>query len=38
LVNYGNATGKEIWQLALDIQKKVKEMTGIYIEPEVNVF
>lgn len=38
LINYGNATGKEIWQLAMDIQKKVKEMTGIFIEPEVNVF
>mgnify|MGYP002713026131 FL=1 len=38
LVNYGNATGKEIWQLAMAIQKKVKEMTGIFIEPEVNVF
>ncbi len=38
LVNYGNATGKQIWQLAMDIQKKVKELTGIFIEPEVNVF
>ncbi len=38
LVNYGNATGKEIWQLAMEIQKKVKKMTGIFIEPEVNVF
>ncbi|MCZ4318025.1 UDP-N-acetylmuramate dehydrogenase [Aequorivita viscosa] len=38
LVNYGNATGKEIWQLAMTIQKKVKKMTGIFIEPEVNVF
>jgi len=38
LVNYGNATGKEIWQLAMEIQKKVKEMTDIFIEPEVNVF
>ncbi len=38
LVNYGNATGQEIWQLAMDIQKKVKEMTGVFIEPEVNVF
>lgn len=38
LVNYGNASGKEIWQLAMNIQKKVKEMTGVFIEPEVNVF
>ncbi len=38
LVNYGNASGKEIWQLAMNIQKKVMEMTGIFIEPEVNVF
>ncbi len=38
LVNYGNASGKEIWELALYIQKKVKAMTGIFIEPEVNVF
>ena len=38
LVNYGNATGKEIWQLAMEIQKKVRELTGINIEPEVNVF
>ena len=38
LVNYGNATGEEIWQLAMDIQKKVWEMTGISIEAEVNVF
>ncbi|QQX78140.1 MULTISPECIES: UDP-N-acetylmuramate dehydrogenase [Aequorivita] len=38
LVNYGKASGKEIWQLAMDIQKKVKELTGIFIEAEVNVF
>ncbi|WP_347374351.1 UDP-N-acetylmuramate dehydrogenase [Aequorivita sp. Q41] len=38
LVNYANATGKEIWQLAMDIQKKVKQTTGIFIEPEVNIF
>ncbi len=37
LVNYGNATGTELWELALGIQKKVKEVFGIYIEPEVNV-
>ena len=37
LVNYGNATGEEIWNLALLIQKKVKELFNINIEPEVNV-
>ncbi len=37
LVNYGSATGSEIWELALRIQKKVKEDFGIFIEPEVNV-
>ena len=37
LVNYGNATGSEIWELAVRIQKEVKEKFGIYIEPEVNV-
>ncbi len=38
LVNYGNAKGSEIWDLALAIQKEVKEKFGIFIEPEVNVF
>lgn len=38
LVNFGNASGTEIWELAIRIQKKVKEKFGIYIEPEVNVF
>ncbi|MAO08322.1 MAG: UDP-N-acetylenolpyruvoylglucosamine reductase [Alteromonas sp.] len=37
LVNYGNATGEEIWELALTIQREVKKLFGIYIEPEVNV-
>jgi UDP-N-acetylmuramate dehydrogenase len=37
LVNYGSATGKEIWQLAMDIQHSVKEKFGIHIQPEVNV-
>jgi len=37
LVNYGNATGTQLWELALTIQGKVKEMFDITIEPEVNV-
>ncbi|MES2621109.1 MAG: UDP-N-acetylmuramate dehydrogenase [Bacteroidota bacterium] len=37
LVNYGNATGKEIWELALAIKQSVKEKFGIDISPEVNV-
>ena len=38
LVNYGNATGAQIWELALKIQQKVVKDFGITIEPEVNVF
>ena len=37
LVNYGEATGAQIWELAITIQKKVNEEFGIYIEPEVNI-
>jgi UDP-N-acetylmuramate dehydrogenase len=37
LVNYGNATGNEIWNLALDIKKSVADKFGIDINPEVNV-
>lgn len=37
LVNYGDATGSEIFALALDIQRSVMDKFGIKIEPEVNV-
>lgn len=37
LVNYGGATGHEIWQLAMDIQASVQQKFGVTITPEVNV-
>lgn len=38
LVNYGNASGQEIWDLAMRIKTAVKDMFGIEINPEVNVY
>lgn len=37
LVNYGNATGEEIFRLAQNIQQTVFETFGIKIETEVNI-
>lgn len=37
IVNYGGATGEEIWQHAMAVQQSVKEQFGIVLEPEVNV-
>lgn len=37
LVNHGNATGAEIWSLAMNIQASVLGKFGIKIVPEVNV-
>lgn len=36
LVNYGGATGAEIWALALDIMEDVECKYGVRLEPEVN--
>ncbi len=37
LVNYGNATGAEIYNLALKIKESVYNHFGVHIEPEVNI-
>jgi UDP-N-acetylmuramate dehydrogenase len=37
LVNYGNATGQEIWDLAMAIKESVYVKFGIHINPEVNI-
>ena len=37
LVNYGNASGDEIYQLALAIQDSVFEKFQVKIIPEVNI-
>jgi UDP-N-acetylmuramate dehydrogenase len=37
LVNYGKATGMELYEYALKVQESVKEKLGILLEMEVNV-
>lgn len=38
IVNYGNATGNEIWQHAQNVQQTVKDTFGIALDAEVNIF
>jgi UDP-N-acetylmuramate dehydrogenase len=37
IVNYGNASGKEILELAAEIKKSVSDRFGVEIETEVNI-
>ena len=37
LVNYGNAKGQDIWDLAMKIQAEVKRIFNIELQPEVNI-
>jgi UDP-N-acetylmuramate dehydrogenase len=37
LVNHGNATGEEIWNLATEIRLSIKEKFNISLVPEVNI-
>ena len=37
LVNYGRATGSELWQLAQDVRAKVKAVCGVELEPEPGI-
>ncbi|MBS4057215.1 MAG: UDP-N-acetylmuramate dehydrogenase [Bacteroidales bacterium] len=37
LVNYGNATGTELYNYAMQVQYDIKKMFGVLLEPEVNI-
>ena len=37
IVNYGGASGQEVWDHAMHVRESVRGMFGIELEPEVNV-
>lgn len=37
LINYGGATGEELWEHALRVRESVGDTFGIWLEPEVNL-
>jgi UDP-N-acetylmuramate dehydrogenase len=37
IVNHGEATGREIWDFAQQVQSDVQDKYGILLEPEVNI-
>ena len=37
LVNRGGASGREIWELAQEVQERVRERFGVCIEPEPRI-
>ena len=37
VVNRGNATAADVWELICEVKRRVKEMTGVELEPEVKL-
>ena len=37
VVNRGNATAADVWELICEVKRSVKEMTGVELEPEVKL-
>lgn len=37
VVNRGNATAADVWKLIWEVKRRVKEMTGVELEPEVKL-
>jgi UDP-N-acetylmuramate dehydrogenase len=37
IVNHGGATGKEVWQWAMNIRESVHKMFDVQLDPEVNI-